>query len=75
MEQVTVEEAGTRLAELIRQARSGGEEVIITEDDQPIARLVPLPHPRPRPRFGSARGLFHLADDFDAPLEDFDDYR
>ena len=28
----------------------------------------------PRPRFGSARGKVLMADDFDAPLEDFKDY-
>jgi hypothetical protein len=26
------------------------------------------------PRFGSARGLVRMSDDFDAPLEDFEEY-
>ena len=30
---------------------------------------------RGRPQFGSARGLIKLADDFDAPLADFQEYR
>jgi hypothetical protein len=34
----------------------------------------PLPRPRLRARAGSAAGRVHLADDFDAPLEDFADY-
>ncbi|MEM9164229.1 MAG: DUF2281 domain-containing protein [Cyanobacteria bacterium P01_F01_bin.4] len=29
---------------------------------------------QPRPRFGSAKGLIEIADDFDAPLEEFQDY-
>ncbi len=28
----------------------------------------------PRPRFGSARGLVHMNDDFDATLADFAEY-
>ncbi len=75
MQQVTLEEAASQLAQLIRQACLDGTEVVITQDSEPIARLVPLPQPRPRPRFGSAAGLIHLADDFDAPLEDFDECR
>lgn len=30
--------------------------------------------PRPKPRFGCLAGKIRLADDFDAPLEDFEDY-
>jgi hypothetical protein len=29
---------------------------------------------RPEPRFGCLAGKIRLADDFDAPLEDFEDY-
>jgi len=35
---------------------------------------VPIPHPRAKPRFGSARGKIEMAEDFDAPLEEFRDY-
>ncbi|WP_373511840.1 DUF2281 domain-containing protein [Persicitalea sp.] len=27
-----------------------------------------------KPRFGCAKGKFHMSDDFDAPLDDFKDY-
>ena len=30
--------------------------------------------PKPRRRFGSGKGLFQMAPDFDAPLEDFKEY-
>lgn len=30
---------------------------------------------RKKPTFGSARGLFHIIGDFDAPLDDFADYQ
>jgi hypothetical protein len=29
---------------------------------------------KPRPKFGSAKGLIEMSDDFDEPLEDFKDY-
>lgn len=35
---------------------------------------VNAPSNRPKPVFGSAKGMFKLADDFDAPLEDFAEY-
>jgi antitoxin (DNA-binding transcriptional repressor) of toxin-antitoxin stability system len=52
-----------------------GEEVIFTENDLPVAKLVAVRNGSATPRFGSARGMFVLADDFNEPLADFDDYR
>ncbi|HYW05645.1 MAG TPA: type II toxin-antitoxin system prevent-host-death family antitoxin [Longimicrobium sp.] len=69
---VHVDEARTRLSELIREAAEG-EDVVIAREDGTAVRLVPIEQPA-RPRFGSARGLFTMADDFDAPLEDFAPY-
>lgn len=58
-------------------AVENGEEVVLVKDGQPVARLVPVEEPAallgPR-KAGSARGLFTVPDDFDAPLEDFRDY-
>jgi prevent-host-death family protein len=77
MTQVTLKEAETQLSRLI-QAASEGEEVIITEDSKPVAKLVPITEQasekRPRPRFGSGKGVFRMAPDFDEPLEDFKEY-
>lgn len=72
---VAVEEAQAHLVELIDKLIPG-QEVIITRNEQPIARLVGEP-PRVRtPRQpGSAKGkILYMADDFDAPLEDFKEY-
>lgn len=73
MHQVNLEEAKTRLPDLI-DAAVGGEEIIISKDDQPLVRLVPILRVKSHPQFGSARGLIAISDDFDAPLEDFADY-
>ena len=73
MQVIDVEEAKTSLGDLL-DAAIRGQEIVLTRDAQPVAKLVPLVQPRPRPQFGSAKGLVHIADDFDAPLADFDEY-
>jgi hypothetical protein len=35
---------------------------------------VPISVTKPRPQFGSAKGLIKMSDDFDEPLEDFEEY-
>jgi antitoxin (DNA-binding transcriptional repressor) of toxin-antitoxin stability system len=51
-----------------------GEPVFIQRDDQALIQLLPLKqvlHPR---KAGSAKGMIEMADDFDAPLDDFAKY-
>lgn len=69
---IPVEEAQIRLPELIGEA-TDGEDVVISRADGTAVRLVPV-EMEGRPRFGSARGLFTMHDDFDAPLDDFREY-
>lgn len=73
MHKINLSEAETCLAELIKEA-ANGEDVIITQDDGSAFKLVPFISEKPVPKFGSAKGLFKMAEDFDAPLEDFKDY-
>jgi antitoxin (DNA-binding transcriptional repressor) of toxin-antitoxin stability system len=73
MTQVSLAEAQTRLPGLVLAAVRG-EEVLIGEPDAPLVRLVPVECHQSRPQFGSARGKIFMADDFDAPLSDFDEY-
>jgi len=73
MHQVSIEEAKTTLPDLIEAAVSG-DEVLIAKDDQHIVKLVPVSGTKPVPQFGSAEGLITMAEDFDAPLKDFDEY-
>ncbi|HEY0735614.1 MAG TPA: type II toxin-antitoxin system prevent-host-death family antitoxin [Herpetosiphonaceae bacterium] len=72
MQAVTLDEAQARLVDLVDAAISG-ETVVITKDGQQI-QLVPVLQQSQRPQFGSARGQIWMADDFDAPLFDFDEY-
>ncbi len=74
---VTMEEAQAKLKELIHQL-APGEEIIITENQQPVAKLVsepPKPKPKQRPGPGLCKGMItYIAPDFDAPLEDMKEY-
>lgn len=71
---VEVEQAREQLPDLIEEAMRGSE-VIITRDHLPLVQLVEVrPPERRRRRPGSARGPITIADDFDAPLEDFCEY-
>ncbi|NJO82758.1 MAG: DUF2281 domain-containing protein [Blastochloris sp.] len=73
MHQVNVEQAATQLDALI-DAAVRGEVVLITTSDRQTVRLLPIQHGRQPRRPGSAKGMIHMADDFDAPLEDFREY-
>ncbi|MFH1859673.1 MAG: type II toxin-antitoxin system prevent-host-death family antitoxin [bacterium] len=72
MYQISANEAKTHLSNLI-DAAIRGEEVLI-KNHQWIVRLVPVEESKWCPRFGSARGLIEMANDFDAPLVDFEEY-
>lgn len=73
MRQVSVEEAQVQFLALI-EAALNGEEIIITQEDQPIIKFVTIDSPKPPRQRGSAKGLITIADDFDDPLEDFAEY-
>ena len=71
--QISLTEASAELVHLVEAALKG-EEVIITRDNKPVAKLAAVSSTKPRPKFGSARGLITISDDFDEPLEDFREY-
>jgi prevent-host-death family protein len=83
MTAISLSEAQNTLADLIHRL-TPGEVVTITENDRPVAQIVPFPagrtrRPRPRPpvtgipRAGSVPGLI-VPDDFKAPLEELREY-
>jgi len=65
---VGVHEAKSTLSKLIRRSNAG-EEIIITRDGKPVARLVGIAPDSGR-RLGCDVGLFDVPEDFDAPLPD-----
>jgi len=71
---VTMEEAQAQLPELVAHLGSG-EEVIITQNQKPVAKLVREETPIRKPRkAGSAKGKLVILQDDDEHLKDFEEY-
>ncbi len=74
MPTVTLEQAQAQLGELISRL-SPGEEVVIAEQGEPLARLVRSERTTWPCQAGSAQEkILWIAPDFDAPLEEFQEY-
>lgn len=74
MRWMSVNEVQARLPELVKQIASG-DEVVITDHDEPVARLVRQEVERPlirRP--GSAKGKLRIVAEDEEHLADFRDY-
>jgi antitoxin (DNA-binding transcriptional repressor) of toxin-antitoxin stability system len=73
---ITVDEAQAKLKELIRRM-APGEEVILTENQQVVAKLVSQPakhQPALRPPPGLGKGFITIIADDDEHLKDFAEY-
>ena len=67
---IDVRDAQAQLPELLTLALEGNE-VIISEGDKPLARLVPVDVAKQWKRVaGLNRGAIWMSDDFDEPLPD-----
>jgi len=76
MPQVDVSQARRQFDQLLERAFRG-EDVLITKDDRPFARITaPSASGKKRKRqFGSVEGEIWMSDDFDEPLDEFQEYR
>ncbi len=73
MQQITLESISETLRDIV-EAALNGEDVIITKNNQPVIKLIPVsPVKQPR-QPGSAKELVIISDDFDEPLDDFKEY-
>ena len=70
MTRLDISQAKADLSKLLDLAIQG-EEIVITQDNNPVAKISPIKHPLKR---GSAKGKVWMSDDFDEPLEDFKEY-
>lgn len=73
MSSVTLAEAQARLPELLAQLQPD-EEMTITDQGQPLAQMKKAERTSWPCQAGSAKGKIHLAPDFDAPLDEFEEY-
>jgi len=70
---VDLTDASPQLLNLVEEAARAGE-VVLTRGGEAVAKIVPLHTTRAARKPGSARGMIHMADDFDATPEDFREY-
>ncbi len=71
---VTVKDAQADLLGLIRRL-SPGDTLTLTDNDVPVATVVPAPPPRKDRTPGTLRGtVLYMAPDFRATPEGFEDY-
>ncbi len=69
-----LDEAQVRLKDLVNQLHAD-EEVVITQNSRPIARLIGEPTARRQPRQpGNCQGMITLLVEDDEHLKDFKDY-
>jgi len=74
MSTISIQEAQAQLPNLIHRLNPG-DEIVITERDQPVARLVRSELKQQWPcKAGSAKGKIWISPDFDEPLEEFKEY-
>ncbi|HHK41172.1 MAG TPA: type II toxin-antitoxin system Phd/YefM family antitoxin [Planctomycetaceae bacterium] len=73
MTTITIQEAQSKLSDLIQQLKPG-DEIVITENNRPVARLIAA-SAQPQRKLGTLKGtVTYMADDFDAPLDEFKEY-
>jgi len=65
--QIDIQEAGTKLSRLISSAQNG-EDIIITKDGKPVARLAPCIETRSKRPLGLFRGKVTIHGDLLEPL-------
>lgn len=73
MERYSLRDAQASLQKLLDEAQQG-KTVLIVDEHNHVVRLVPIPAAPKARKAGSARGQVTMAEDFDAPLSDLDEY-
>ncbi|MCA2659828.1 MAG: type II toxin-antitoxin system prevent-host-death family antitoxin [Microcystis sp. M049S2] len=73
MMQLTVDEAKNQLSELLKAA-SKGEQVIIQNHEGQDFQIISLAPTVKHPQYGSAKGIVKMLDNFDDPIEEFEEY-
>lgn len=66
---VSVYDAKTHLSRLLDRA-AGGEEIVITRNGRPVAKLVAATPMRKPRRLGTLKGRIRISKSFDAPMPD-----
>jgi antitoxin (DNA-binding transcriptional repressor) of toxin-antitoxin stability system len=71
MTMLNLDDAQAHLREIVAGLQPG-EEILLTDSGQPLAKLVRMERTSCPCKAGSAKGkILYIAPDFDAPLEEF----
>ena len=70
---MTIEEAQATLPELVERL-APGEEVVLTRNARPVAKLVGQPADQPRPICGRGRGKVVVVAEDEDHLQGFEEY-
>ena len=73
MQTIPLEQAEGRLAEIIAKL-SPGEQVVLTSNNRPVARLVGENSDPPHPIPGRGKGMLTILSEDDEHLKDFAEY-
>ncbi|MEA5593286.1 type II toxin-antitoxin system prevent-host-death family antitoxin [Rivularia sp. UHCC 0363] len=74
METIEIAQAVLEINELL-EIVAKGQEIIITKNHEPMVKLTAAkPQNKRLPLFGSDRDIIAISDDFDEPLDDFQEY-
>lgn len=73
MQTMPLEQAEGHLAEIVDRL-SPGEEIVLTRNNRPVARLVGEPGEKPHPVPGRGKGMLTIHSEDDEHLKDFAEY-
>jgi antitoxin (DNA-binding transcriptional repressor) of toxin-antitoxin stability system len=70
---VNMHDAKSSLSRLVKRA-AAGEEILIANHGKPVAMLSRIPTGRKKIPWDMFKGEIEMSDDFDAPIEVFEEY-
>ncbi len=73
MQTLPVEQAEGHLSEIIDKL-APGEEIVLTRNGKPVAKLIGTPGEKPRPLPGRGKGMLTILAEDDEHLKDFAEY-
>ena len=70
---IPIEQVSAQWSGMVR-ALGPGDEIVLTDNDKPVARIVPIAPVKKRVA-GTCKGMLTIVKEDDEYLEDFKDYR
>jgi antitoxin (DNA-binding transcriptional repressor) of toxin-antitoxin stability system len=68
-----IEQAATKLSEIVKML-APGDEIVLTEDGQPVAKIVPSQPADVHRRPAACKGMLTIVAEDEEHLKDFSDY-